>query len=235
MVVVRDMEKKYVQLILFRGDHPLCVVVRLMFPSFSSQFRQSLQGKWGITDVADVCNGALWCVEQGLVNGNWLCIDGRSAGGYTTMAALVFKNVFSAGASLYGISDLVTLYEDTHKFESRYLDGLVGPYPEKKDIYKERCPINYTEELNCPMILLQGDEDKVVPPDQAEKMFEVLKSKGLQTALVMYKGEQHGFRKGENIRHALNSEYDFFCQVFGFQAQEEEGVQRITIGERIDV
>ena len=228
------------------------------------KFRQSLQGNWGITDVADVCNGALWCVKEGLVNGDWLCIDGRSAGGYTTMAALTFKDVFSAGASLYGVSDLITLAQgefkmargpcdavralvalltmqlyaptsDTHKFESRYLDGLVGPYPEMESVYKERGPINYTEKLSCPMILLQGDEDKIVPPSQAEEMFDVLKSKGLPTALVMYKGEQHGFRKGENIRHALNSEYNFFCQVYGFDPQTEEGLQQIKIGERVDV
>lgn len=115
------------------------------------------------------------------------------------------------------------------------MDGLVGPYPEYEKVYKKRCPIEYTEKLSCPMILLQGDEDKIVPPNQAETMFEVLKSKGLATALVMYKGEQHGFRKGENIRHALNSEYDFFCQVFGFQPQAEEGIARFQIGERMDV
>ena len=188
-----------------------------------------------MTDVADVCNGAIWCVEEGLVNGDWLCIDGSSAGGYTTMAALTFKDVFAAGASLYGISDLVSLYSDTHKFESRYMDGLVGPYPEKASVYNERCPINFTDKLNCPMILLQGDEDKVVPPNQAETMFDVLKSKGLQTALVVYKGEQHGFRQGENIRHCLNSEYSFFCQIFGFEAQAEDGFDGVIIGERVEV
>jgi len=123
---------------------------------------------------------------------------------------------------------------DTHKFESRYLDGLVGPYPEYEKIYKERGPINYVEKLSCPMILLQGDEDKIVPPDQAETVFDLLKAKGLSTALVMYKGEQHGFRKGENIRHALNSEYNFFCQVFGFESQKED-IEQIKIGERLSV
>lgn len=188
-----------------------------------------------MVDVDDVCNGALWCVQQGLANGEWLCIDGRSAGGYTTMAALTFRDVFAAGASLYGISDLVRLQNDTHKFESRYLDGLVGPYPEEKDLYNERSPINFTGMLNCPMIMLQGDEDKVVLPDQAIQMFHVLKSKGVQTALVMYKGEQHGFRKGENVRHALLSEYEFFCAVFGFEAQREDGFPGVKIGERVDV
>jgi dienelactone hydrolase len=202
---------------------------------YGKDFQQSLQKNWGIVDVDDVCSGAQYCVEQGWVNPDWLCIDGRSAGGYTTLAALAFRDVFFAGASLYGIGDLSALYDGTHKFESRYMDGLIGSYPEKKSVYEERCPINYTEKLSCPVILLQGDEDKVVPPDQAETMFEVLTAKGLPSALIIYKGEQHGFRKSENIRHALLSEYNFFCETFGIKAQSEENFGGIEIGKRIEV
>lgn len=199
---------------------------------YGKEYRQLLRHEWGVVDVEDVCHGALYCVEQGWANADWLAIDGRSAGGYTTLAALTFDHVFSAGASLYGVSDLVSLNDDTHKFESRYLEGLVGRYPEDKAIYDERCPIRHTDRLQCPVLLLQGDEDKVVPPNQAEMMFEVLKEKGLATTLVMYKGEQHGFRKGENVQHALNSEYSFFCQVFGIEALD---VAPIEIGARIEI
>jgi dipeptidyl aminopeptidase/acylaminoacyl peptidase len=196
-------------------------------------YRKSLQGKWGIVDVNDVCAGAEYCVQQGWVHPEWLCIDGSSAGGYTTLAALTFRDTFSAGASLYGISDLTALAKDTHKFESRYLDGLVGKYPEDQAIFDERCPILFTDKLSCPILLLQGMEDKVVPPNQAEGMFHALKEKGLLTSLVMYKGEQHGFRKKKNIQHALNSEYSFFCQVFGIEP--EEGTEEIAIGERMEM
>lgn len=199
---------------------------------YGKEYRQLLRKQWGIVDVEDVCSGALYCVEQGWANGDWLAIDGRSAGGYTTLAALTFSDVFKAGASLYGVSDLVTLNNDTHKFESRYLEGLIGPYPDDKAIYDERCPIKHTERLDCPVLLLQGDEDKIVPPNQAEMMFSVLKSKGLDTTLVLYKGEQHGFRKGENVQHALNSEYSFFCQVFGIDSLD---VTPIEIGSRLEI
>jgi dipeptidyl aminopeptidase/acylaminoacyl peptidase len=202
---------------------------------YGKDYLKSLQGKWGIVDVNDVCNGAKFCVDQGWVNGKWLCIDGGSAGGYTTLAALTFTNVMAAGASLYGVADLSALAADTHKFESRYLDGLVGPYPEQKAIYDERCPLNFTDQLNCPVLLLQGDEDKIVPPNQAEIMFDALIAKGIPSTLVMYKGEQHGFRKASNIRHALNSEYHFFCQVFGIEPQLEEGFDGIKMGERLDI
>jgi len=202
---------------------------------YGKDFQQSLQGKWGLLDVDDVSKGAQYCVDEGWVNPDWLCIDGRSAGGYTTLAALAFKDVFQAGASLYGIGDLSALYTGTHKMESRYMDGLIGPYPEMKAVYDERCPINYTDKFNCPVILLQGDEDKVVPADQAEKMFEVLNARGFPSALVIYKGEQHGFRKSENISHALLSEYYFFCETFGIKAQAEKNFGGIEIGQRIEV
>ena len=182
--------------------------------------------------------GAVLRCTRWAKNNDWLAIDGGSSGGYTTLgAALTFTNVFSTGpSSLYrAVSDLVSLNEDdTHKFENQYLKGLVGHCPEDKArIYNERCPIHHTNKVLWPVLLLQGCEDKVVPPKQAEEMFHVLKKKGLATTLVMYKGEQHGFRKGENVHHALlHSEYSFFRQVFGIKASD---VTPITIGSRIDI
>merc|ERR1711892_1075502 len=156
--------------------------------------------------------------EQGLADPARLAIDGGSAGGDTTLGALAFKNTFTAGCSLYGVGDLGALAEDTHKFESRYLDGLVGRYPEEKQLYDERAPINAVDQLSCPILLLQGDEDKIVPPNQAELMHAALLKKGLPCALKMYEGEQHGFRKAENIEDSLNSELYFYSKVFGFGA-----------------
>jgi dipeptidyl aminopeptidase/acylaminoacyl peptidase len=182
---------------------------------YGREYRRRLRGSWGIVDIDDVCNGAQYLVEQGLADGNRLCIDGGSAGGYTTLGALAFRDVFHAGCSLYGVADLTALAGDTHKFESRYLDGLVGKYPEDEAIYKERSPIESVEQLSCPILLLQGDEDKIVPPNQAEMMHEALLKKGIPTCIKIYKGEQHGFRKAENIEDALDSELAFYGKVFG--------------------
>jgi len=133
------------------------------------------------------------------------------------LGALAFKDVFKAGCSLYGVGDLTALAGDTHKFESRYLDGLVGPYPAEKDVYLKRSPIESVDTLSCPILLLQGEEDKIVPPNQAEAMHQALLKKGIPTCLKMYKGEQHGFRKAENIEDALDSELAFYGRVFGFE------------------
>ena len=187
---------------------------------YGKEYRRRLRGNWGVVDIDDVCAGALHMVRQGLADAKRLAIDGGSAGGYTTLGALAFKDVFTAGCSKYGIGDLTTLAGDTHKFESRYLDGLVGPFPETKPLYEERAPINSVDTLSCPILLLQGDEDKVVPPNQAELMHKALLDKQLPCALKMYKGEQHGFRKAENIEDALNSEYYFFSRVFGFDCAD---------------
>lgn len=124
---------------------------------------------------------------------------------------------------------------DTHKFESRYLDILIGKYPEEEDIYNERAPINHIDKLSCPVILLQGDEDKIVPPNQAEMMYEALTAKKIPATLVRYDGEQHGFRMSYTVRHALNSEYSFFCKIFGFEAQTEGDLEDISIGERVEI
>ncbi|MGP0129346.1 MAG: S9 family peptidase [cyanobacterium endosymbiont of Rhopalodia musculus] len=188
---------------------------------FGREYRQRLDGKWGIVDVDDCVNGAKYLAEHGLVDGDRLAISGGSAGGYTTLAALTFRNTFKAGASYYGISDLEALAKDTHKFESRYLDRLIGKYPEEKAIYQERSPIYFTESLNCPVIFFQGLEDKVVPPSQAQMMVDAIKEKGLPVAYVPFEEEQHGFRRGENIKRALDGEFYFYSRIFGFEPAEK--------------
>jgi dipeptidyl aminopeptidase/acylaminoacyl peptidase len=184
---------------------------------YGREYRERLKGRWGIVDVDDCVNGARYLVAAGEVDGKRLAIRGGSAGGYTTLCALTFRDVFKAGASHYGISDLEALAKDTHKFESRYLDGLIGPYPKRRDLYVERSPIHFTDRLSCPMILFQGLEDKVVPPNQAEKMVEAVRTKGLPVAYLTFEGEQHGFRKAENIRRVLEAELYFYSRIFGFE------------------
>jgi dipeptidyl aminopeptidase/acylaminoacyl peptidase len=183
---------------------------------YGRAYRQRLNGQWGIVDVDDCVNGAQYLTARGLADPNRLIIRGGSAGGYTTLAALTYREAFKAGASYYGISDLETMATDTHKFESRYLDNLIGPYPAAKETYVERSPIHFTQRLNCPMILFQGLEDKVVPPDQSQKMFEAVRAKELPVAYIAYPGEQHGFRQAQNIKHSLDSELYFYSKVFKF-------------------
>ena len=184
---------------------------------YGTEYRRRLNGTWGIVDVDDCVNAARFLAARGDADPERLAIDGGSAGGYTTLAALTFHDVFKAGASYYGVSDLEALAKETHKFESRYLDSLVGPYPERRDLYIERSPIHHTHLLSCPLLLLQGLEDEIVPPNQAEMMFEAVKSKGLPTAYVPFEGEQHGFRRSENIERALEAELYFYSRVFGFE------------------
>ena len=183
---------------------------------YGREYRQRLDGQWGIVDVDDCVNGARYLVERGKVDGNRIAIAGGSAGGYTTLCALTFRNSFKAGASYYGVSDLEALARDTHKFESRYLDRLIGPYPQRRDLYWQRSPIHFTDRLNCPVIFFQGLEDKIVPPNQAQMMVSALKAKGLPVAYVPFEGEQHGFRRAENIKRALDGELYFYSRVFGF-------------------
>lgn len=183
-------------------------------------YRERLNDRWGIVDVDDCVNAARYLVAQGLADRKRLAIRGGSAGGYTTLAALTFRNYFSAGASHYGVSDLEALAKETHKFESRYLDRLIGPYPQRKDLYIERSPVHFADRLSCPIILFQGLEDKVVLPNQAEMMVAALKAKGLPVAYVAFEGEQHGFRKAENIKRALDGELYFYGRIFGFELAE---------------
>jgi dipeptidyl aminopeptidase/acylaminoacyl peptidase len=188
---------------------------------YGRQYRQRLQNNWGIVDVDDCVNAAKYLVENQKADPNRLAISGGSAGGYTTLAALTFRNTFKAGASYYGVSDLEALVRDTHKFESRYLDKLVGVYPEEKASYDARSPIYSTDRLACPVAFFQGLEDKVVPPNQAEMMVDALKAKGLPVAYVAFEGEQHGFRRAENIKRALDGEFYFYSRIFGFQPGNE--------------
>jgi len=183
---------------------------------YGRAYRERLAGKWGIVDVDDCTNGAQWLADQGRVDINRLTITGGSAGGYTTLCAITFRDVFKAGASHFGVSDVEALARDTHKFESRYLDKLIGPYPERRDIYEARSPIHFTERIACPVIFFQGLEDQVVPPNQAETMVEALRAKGLPVAYLAFEGEQHGFRRAENIKRALDAELYFYSRIFGF-------------------
>jgi len=187
---------------------------------YGRQYRERLNKKWGIVDVDDCVNGARYLVRKDEVDGKRLIITGGSAGGYTTLCALTFRHTFRAGASHFGVSDAEALARDTHKYESRYLDGLLGPYPERKDVYQERSPINFTDQLSCPVIFFQGLDDKVVPPNQAETMVEAIRAKGIPVAYVAFAGEQHGFRQAQNIKRALDGELFFYSRVFGFDLAE---------------
>ena len=187
---------------------------------YGRAYRQRLNGQWGVVDVDDCCNGAKYLVEKGLADGQKLMITGGSAGGYTTLCALAFRDVFRAGASHYGVSDAEALELDTHKFESRYSHSLIGPYPAEVELYRQRSPIHYAHQLSCPVIFFQGLEDKVVPPAQSETMFEAVKRKGIPTAYVTFEGEQHGFRQAPNIRRALDGELYFYSRIFGFELAE---------------
>lgn len=183
---------------------------------YGREYRRRLNGQWGVVDVDDCVNGARFLVERGDVDGQRLAITGGSAGGYTTLCALTFRDLFKAGASHFGIGDLETFVHDTHKFESRYLERLIGPWPESADLYHQRSPIHFTDRLSTPMILFQGLEDKIVPPNQSETMFATVKAKGLPVAYVPFAGEQHGFRRAENIKRALDGELYFYSRIFGF-------------------
>jgi len=188
---------------------------------YGREYRERLRGRWGIVDVDDCVNGARCLVERGDADPDRLAIRGGSAGGFTTLAALAFREVFRAGASHFGVSDLEALARETHKFESRYLDSLVGPYPGRRDLYVERSPIHAVDRLSCPTIFFQGLEDEVVPPDQAETMAAALREKGIPVAYLPFEGEQHGFRRSQNIRRALEAELYFYGRIFGFTPADD--------------
>lgn len=183
---------------------------------YGRAYRERLKGQWGIVDVDDCVSGAQYLVATGEADARRLIIRGSSAGGYTTLAALTFRDVFRAGASYYGISDLEALERDCHKFESHYNHSLIGPYPESAALYRQRSPLFFTERLACPMILFQGSEDKVVPPNQATMMFDAVRRKGLPVAYLLFDGEQHGFRRADTLQRALEAELYFYARVFGF-------------------
>lgn len=194
---------------------------------YGRPYRERLNGQWGIVDVDDCINGARYLAERGQVDGDRLMITGGSAGGYTVLCALTFHDIFKAGASHFGISNLEGDLLDTHKFESRYSESLVGPYPAQRDIYYQRSPINFTERLSCPVIFFQGLDDKVVLPGQSEQMVQVLRDKGVPVAYLPFEGEGHGFRRAENIKRSLEAELYFYGKVFGFTPAD--AIELVTI------
>jgi len=183
---------------------------------YGREYRQSLYGHWGEMDVDDVCAGAMHLADTGRVDRKRMAITGQSAGGYTVLATLTFRNVFSAGSSHFGVSDCEMLAQQTHKFESRYLESLIAPYPRGRDVFHARSPIYHVDKLDRPVIFFQGLEDRIVPPNQAKTMFEALRSKGIPTAYVAFEGEQHGFRRSQNIVRVMEAELYFFGKMFGF-------------------
>lgn len=184
---------------------------------YGRRYREGLNGTWGIVDTEDCVHAATHLAGTGEADGSRLTIRGGSAGGYATLCALVFHDEFAAGASYYGVADTETLASDTHKFESRYLDSLIGPYPERADVYRERSPIHFVDRLRVPVILFQGLEDEVVPPSQAETMVAALKQNGIPHAYLAFAGEQHGFRRSETEIRCLEAELYFYGRILGFE------------------
>jgi len=184
---------------------------------FGRAYRRLLSGQWGVVDVEDCIAGARFLADQGLVDADRLAIRGGSAGGYTTLAALAFHDVFKAGASYYGVADLRALDADTHKFESRYTTDLLGPPAERERLYAQRSPLHHVRRMSCPVIFFQGLDDKVVPPAQSESMVEAMRERGLRVAYLPFEGEGHGFRRKETQQRALEAELSFYAQVFGFE------------------
>ncbi|HVH66224.1 MAG TPA: prolyl oligopeptidase family serine peptidase, partial [Candidatus Acidoferrum sp.] len=194
---------------------------------YGRDYRERLNRQWGVVDVNDSISAARYLIDHGLVDGNRVAITGGSAGGYTVLRAMTAANFFKAGASHYGISDLEVFHSDTHKFESMYDQGLIGRWPEDRQVYRERSAIHYIDRINAPIILFQGLEDKIVPPNQAELIVEAMRNKGLPVAYLPFEGEQHGFRIAKNIKRALEGELYFYSRIFGFDLADP--VQPVTI------
>jgi dipeptidyl aminopeptidase/acylaminoacyl peptidase len=200
---------------------------------YGRAYRRLLDDAWGIVDVQDACAAAGWLADQGLVDGDRLAIRGGSAGGFTALVALATTDVFAAGASHYGVADLGALARDTHKFESRYLDRLVGPWPQAEAIYRERSPLSHLEGFTAALIVLQGLQDEVVPPAQAELIVAGLRERGVPHAYLTFDGEQHGFRIAANIVRAITAELYFYSRVFGFTPAGELEPVQIAFAERL--
>ena len=183
---------------------------------YGRRFRNLLRGQWGVVDVEDCVAAARHLADRGDVDGDRLAIRGGSAGGFTTLAALAFHDTFAAGVSKYGVADLAVLAQETHKFESRYLDSLIGPWPEAEAVYRERSPLFHADDIRVPLLVLQGLEDEVVPPNQSELIVEALQRNGIPVTYLAFEGEQHGFRKAETIIAATQAELAFYGEVFGF-------------------
>jgi dipeptidyl aminopeptidase/acylaminoacyl peptidase len=196
---------------------------------YGRAYRDQLNGSWGVVDVDDAVAAVRFLAAAGRVDAERLCIEGGSAGGFTVLACLAFRDTFTAGADQYGVADLEALARDTHKFESRYLDGLVGPYPERRDIYVARSPIHHIDGFDRPLIVLQGLEDMIVPPNQSEMIVDALRAKGVPVAYLAFEGEQHGFRQAANIVRALNAQLSFFAQLFAFPLPADEQIEPVPI------
>lgn len=197
---------------------------------YGRDYREQLLGAWGIVDVTDCLAAAQWLADQGQADPDRLLIRGGSAGGYTTLAALAHLDTpFAAGADHFGVADLEALTRETHKFESRYLDRLIGPYPQAREVYRERSPISHVDRLTRPLIVLQGSEDVIVPPNQSEMIVNALRAKGIAVAYLLFDGEQHGFRRAENIMRALDAELSFYAQVLGFALPPEEDIRPVEV------
>lgn len=188
---------------------------------YGRAFRRELNGAWGVVDVDDCVAAAQFLVARGDVDPDRLAISGGSAGGYTTLSALAFRDVFAAGITLFGVGDLTTMARDTHKFESRYLDRLVGPYPEAAELYRQRSPIHFLDRISCPVLVMQGLDDRIVQPSQAEAIVDALAANGIPHAYLAFEGEGHGFRGAAAIRRSLEAELSFLGQVFGFDPADE--------------
>ena len=185
---------------------------------YGREYRDRLHGQWGVVDVDDAVNAALALAEAGEVDRDRLTITGGSAGGWTVLCAAAFHpDVFAAGADYFGVSDLMGFVDYTHKFESRYNDWLVGPWPEAADLWRERSPVNFADRIRAPIIILQGLEDAVVPPSQSEIVVAALRENRVPFAYLAFEGEQHGFRKAETLQRAIEAELSFYAQVLGFE------------------
>ena len=205
---------------------------------YGRAYRQRLNGNWGVVDVDDCVNAATYLVEQGLVDPDRISITGGSAGGFTVLLSLTKRDFYGAGASHYGIGDLEMFVKETHKFESRYCDRLLGPYPERADIYRDRSAIHFADRMSAPVILFQGLEDRIVPPNQAETFVAACREKKLPYAYVPFEGEQHGFRQDKNIRRSTEGELYFLSRIFGFEPADKTEPVEIEnfghgVGERI--
>jgi dipeptidyl aminopeptidase/acylaminoacyl peptidase len=188
---------------------------------FGRDFRRQLNGQWGVVDVEDAIAAVRYLIRIGAADPARTAISGGSAGGYTALNALSSSDVFKAGADYYGVSDMTALAQDTHKFESRYLDSLIGPYPADKSVYESRSPLNHLDGFKVPLIVLQGADDPVVPPNQSERIVDALRKRGVPVAYLLFPGESHGFRKPENVTRALQAELSFYGQVFGFTPADD--------------
>ncbi|WP_239153975.1 prolyl oligopeptidase family serine peptidase [Amycolatopsis sp. FDAARGOS 1241] len=197
---------------------------------FGRAYRRELNGTWGVLDVADCIAAVRWLAGEGRVDGGKLLIRGGSAGGYTVLAVLAREDTpFAAGTDLYGVADLEALAAETHKFESRYLDRLIGPYPERRDVYLERSPIRHIDAFSRPLLVLQGADDPVVPPKQSELIVDALRARKVAVAYLLFEGEQHGFRKARTLRRALDAELSFYSRILGFGLPEGEDIEPVEV------